>query len=334
MILKNLTQNYSTIPNEIIVDTSISSGAFRLYCYLASKPETWEVNNNDIRKQLKIGSNNSLNKYWKELIDAGWIEKARHKDEKGKFTGKTILILHNNRNRKNCENGKNPLSQKIHYRKNCEIAKSAKHNNTEYISNTDINSNTEYINKKTNIEPPQKFSITSALEKSDIQQLLNDLKVDESFVYELDNHRKSINKPIVNIKALIATLKEIREASIKTKRSANEILTIMQEQGWKSVKAEWINNLEGRSKSKKATSKGFNKAEWINNLEGRSKSKKATSKGFNKAEWINNLEGRSKSKKATSKGFNKGFDVERAREESLAFVREMEELESKGGGLW
>jgi len=131
---------------------------------------------------------------------------------------------------------------------------------TQNTSNTK-NTNTTDNNKKTNKETSEKFSITSALEKSDINQLLNDLKVDESFVYELDNHRKSINKPIVNIKALIATLKEIREASIKTKRSANEILTIMQEQGWKSVKAEWINNLEGRKKGRKRKDKEFDRKE-------------------------------------------------------------------------
>jgi len=115
---------------------------------------------------------------------------------------------------------------------------------------------TENINNK---KTSEKFSITSALEKSDIQQLLNELKVDESFLYELDNHRNLIDKPIKSEAMLRAVLKDIREASIKTKRSANEILTIMQEQGWKSVKAEWINNLEGRGKGKKATSKGFNK---------------------------------------------------------------------------
>jgi len=165
MILKNLTKNYTTIPNELIVDTSISAGAFRLYCYLASKPETWEVNNKDIMKSLKIGSNNSLNRYWKELIDKGWIEKTREKDEKGKFTGKTILILHNTHNRKSCENGENPLSQKIHFRKNCEIAKSAKH------SNTDINSNTEYISKTEKEKPTPKEETSSKREKEPLKTI-------------------------------------------------------------------------------------------------------------------------------------------------------------------
>ena len=256
MILKNLTKDFTTIPNEIITDSNLSAGAFRLYCYLASKPETWEVNNTDIRKQLNIGSNNSLNKYWKELIETGWVEKEREKDEKGKFTGRTILILYNSRNRKNCENGKNPLSQKIHFRKNCEIAKNAKHSNTDIYNNTDYSSNTEY-NKKNNNTTSEKFTIESALKKSNIQQLLNELKVDSTFVYELEYHLKTLNKPIVNEKMLIALLRDIRDASIKLKRSANEILEFMQIHGWKSVKSEWIENVENnkskRSKKNKST---------------------------------------------------------------------------------
>ena len=143
MILKNLTKNYTTIPNELIIDTSISEKAFRLYCYLAAKPQSWEINNKDIMKQLNIGSNNSLAKYWNELINSGWIEKQREKDKTGKFTGKTLIILHENRNRKSCENGEEPKSQTNRNRKSCEIAKSAIHNKTEYTNNTDINNKKE-----------------------------------------------------------------------------------------------------------------------------------------------------------------------------------------------
>jgi len=150
MILKNLTKNYTTIPNELIVDTSISAGAFRLYCYLASKPETWEVNNKDIMKSLKIGSKDTLSKYWNELIKNNWIEKQQERNSNGKFTGKTILILHNNRNPKNTEILKSGNSEKYGNPKNTEIGKSRKH------SNTNINSNTEYISKTEKEKPTSK----------------------------------------------------------------------------------------------------------------------------------------------------------------------------------
>ncbi len=149
------------------------------------------------------------------------------------------------RDKLNGTNGTNCMEQK---------GQTITKNTTENTTNTKDN-----INKKTNKEISEKFSITSALQKSDIQQLLNDLKVKEDFLYELNNHRNLIDKPIKSEAMLRAVLKDIREALVKTKKSANEILTIMEEQGWKGINARWINNLEGRSKKKTTSkkSKGF-----------------------------------------------------------------------------
>jgi len=264
MILKNLTKDFTTIPNKIIIDSNLSAGAFRLYCYLASKPETWEVNNTDIRKQLGVGKD-ALAKYWKELKENGWIEKEQEKDEKGKFTGKTILILHNSRIPKNTEIGKSPNPDKDGNPKKSESGKSRTHSNTDIYNNTDYSSNTEY-NKKNNNTTSEKFTIESALKKSNIQQLLNELKVDSAFVYELEYHLKTLNKPIVNEKMLIALLRDIRDASIKLKRSANEILEFMQIHGWKSIKSEWIENVES-VKSKKSKKSKKTKSSSLKELE-------------------------------------------------------------------
>ncbi len=246
MILKNLTRNFTSIPNELIIDTSISEKAFRLYCYLASKPESWEINNTDIMKNLKIGSNNSLAKYWKELINSGWIEKQKEKDKSGKFTGKTILILHNNRNRKSCENGNLPKSQDNRNRKSCEIAKSAIHNNTDIYSNTEYSSNTENT-KKEKINKKEKKFFEDVL----VQSLMNDLGVDEEFVRDLIFYRDEIEKPIKTISGLRGLLKEILNASLATKKSAYELAEIMKENEWKTIKASYISQLSNKANPQK-----------------------------------------------------------------------------------
>ena len=236
MIIKNLTKEYTTITNEIIIDEKLSAGAFRLYCYLASKPETWEVNNNDIKKQLKIGSKDTLSKYWRELIDAGWIEKSKAKDKNGKFNGKTILILNNSRNPKNTEILKSGISQKSGNPKNTDILKSGKHSNTDYISNTEYNSKTDI--KEKNIKKEKNF-FDEVLENVEVQVLLKELQVDKTFLQSLIAYREKI-KPIKTIAGLKKVLKDLRDTRLQSKKSAYELFEIMQENEWLTIKSDYI----------------------------------------------------------------------------------------------
>ncbi len=85
--LKNkIKNNYTIIPNKLINDSSISDRARFLFCVLASKPDGWKFYNNALAKELGY-SIETLRKYFKELIDAGWIIKyEQKKDENGRFT--------------------------------------------------------------------------------------------------------------------------------------------------------------------------------------------------------------------------------------------------------
>lgn len=86
-VLRNrLIKNFTIIPNAIIT-AKISANAFRIYCYLASKPEGWKVLNADIKLQLNIKDNNALAKYWKELIDTGWIIRRKAINDSKQFIG-------------------------------------------------------------------------------------------------------------------------------------------------------------------------------------------------------------------------------------------------------
>ena len=54
---------------------------------------------------------------------------------------------------------------------------------------------------------------------------------------------------------LRAVLRDIRDTSIVTKKTPKELLEIMKEQGWKSVKRKYIENLEQPKRS--IPKKGF-----------------------------------------------------------------------------
>lgn len=65
--------NFTIIPNEIITDSNITSGALRVYLYVSSKPTEWNIFNADIQKQLGIKKERTLSLYWRNLLDNGYI---------------------------------------------------------------------------------------------------------------------------------------------------------------------------------------------------------------------------------------------------------------------
>lgn len=80
-ILKNdFFDQYCQIPNELITDSSLSNGAFRVLCLLFSKPNNWKVYNKSIMKDLDIKKTDTLSAYWKECIESGWLERTKITD--------------------------------------------------------------------------------------------------------------------------------------------------------------------------------------------------------------------------------------------------------------
>lgn len=89
-----LKEKYSQIPNELITDLSLCSGSLRVLLYLFTKPDDWNVYNGDICKRLDI-SEQTLTKYWKILLNSGWLKREVAMDEKGRLTGGYIYRIGN-----------------------------------------------------------------------------------------------------------------------------------------------------------------------------------------------------------------------------------------------
>jgi len=155
-IVKNrLKKLFTQIPNAIITDLNISAPALRMYLYISSKNDGWVINNKDIMKQLGIGSNNSISKYWKQLIDAGWVSRERMRDDKGKFLNEYEYTLYeypiSGNLSKIAKSAKqdNPKSQNLLITKNSYLGENAIYNNKDITNKKeDINNNSLSISLK------------------------------------------------------------------------------------------------------------------------------------------------------------------------------------------
>jgi len=85
IIRNSIKDNFTQIPNHIL-DADISSGAFRVLVYLYSKPNNWYVRNKDIMNRLNIGKQDTVAKYWKELLEANLIDRTKDKGNSYNYT--------------------------------------------------------------------------------------------------------------------------------------------------------------------------------------------------------------------------------------------------------
>ncbi|MDD7805755.1 MAG: hypothetical protein PUP46_09415 [Endozoicomonas sp. (ex Botrylloides leachii)] len=69
----SIESGFTQIPNETARDTNLSFQARGLLLYIRSLPHDWKIKPNQIAKENKI-NRKTLDKYLKELRDAGYIE--------------------------------------------------------------------------------------------------------------------------------------------------------------------------------------------------------------------------------------------------------------------
>lgn len=82
--IRNENRGFESIPKALINDDTLSDRARFLYCYMSAKPDWWEFYLDNVAKSLHLGRD-TVQKYIKELIMAGWIEKGEQQNENGKF---------------------------------------------------------------------------------------------------------------------------------------------------------------------------------------------------------------------------------------------------------
>lgn len=134
ILYNQLRDNFTQIPNELLTDDRLSNGAKVVYCYVASKPTGWKFWNTEIQKALNIKDNNTMSKYWKELLNTGWVDRTRTKADNGQFSGGYDYELRIS-----------PNTENDHIRENPSLGKTPTHSNTDFNINTNIINNTNIL---------------------------------------------------------------------------------------------------------------------------------------------------------------------------------------------
>lgn len=125
---EKVESNFTMVPNEVILSKELSSQAKVIYMYMASKSEGWNVYNTDIQNSLGIKSKNSMAKYFKELLNGGWIMREKQKSEQGIFNGGFYYYLFNEPS----------IEEKLTIN-STEVVNNDTHINTIHFSNTEKN---------------------------------------------------------------------------------------------------------------------------------------------------------------------------------------------------
>ena len=86
-IYNALQNNFTQVSNEALVNARLSGKAYKLYaymCYRVSSYPSWVFNRNEILKHFTEGET-AMRGAFKELIDAGFLERMRIRNDKGIF---------------------------------------------------------------------------------------------------------------------------------------------------------------------------------------------------------------------------------------------------------
>jgi len=78
-----IKENFTTIPNSVIRNKTLSDRARFLFCYMASMPNDWQFYQSAMAKELNY-SKDTLRKYMEELLTTGYLIREQRR-EKGKF---------------------------------------------------------------------------------------------------------------------------------------------------------------------------------------------------------------------------------------------------------
>jgi len=114
ILIKQIENNFTQVPNAIFVDKKVSLGGKGLYSYFISKPKKWEFSLNGLESQLKESKPTISNKI-KELIERGYLKKIKNR-KNGKQDTNSYLIF-DKPNLSVLDSELKSLNQKIRIRK-------------------------------------------------------------------------------------------------------------------------------------------------------------------------------------------------------------------------
>lgn len=113
--------NFSVIPNRLIQDDELSNNAKMTALMLLSLPKDFKINGAYLAKRLNF-SLRSLQRAFKELIEAGYLIKSQAKNDDGSFNKFNVFVFIDENTKEFCENlNENSQDENLEEAKNvCE----------------------------------------------------------------------------------------------------------------------------------------------------------------------------------------------------------------------
>lgn len=90
IIRKVQRTSYTVVDNAVLRDARLSWRATGLLSYLLSLPDGWRVNHTDLARRKRDGKDSTL-AAMTELVDAGYVERRKEHDEKGRIHTVTLV---------------------------------------------------------------------------------------------------------------------------------------------------------------------------------------------------------------------------------------------------
>jgi hypothetical protein len=90
--IKNKTENFTIMVNEVLKRNDLSLRAKGLYAYLMTLPDDWKILKSEVYTHFTDGKT-SVDTAFKELESRGYILKSRVTDSNNRFTGWRFVIL-------------------------------------------------------------------------------------------------------------------------------------------------------------------------------------------------------------------------------------------------
>jgi hypothetical protein len=143
-VASSLRKNFSTVPNDLVNDDTISHSARFLFILLASQAETFVLYQKWVLKKMGWKDAATLRKYWSEIEDAGWGLRQRRRLDNGKL-GVYDYELFIQPRTVSAQDDKKPTVENSPGGKKPTVDKTPPLNNTKYSNNTNFINNTNAV---------------------------------------------------------------------------------------------------------------------------------------------------------------------------------------------
>lgn len=208
------------ISRDLIFDSTLSDRARFVYIYMMAKPDNWDFYLEPMAKEIGY-SVETLRKYIKELINAGWLTKvSQSRAAKDNTFGACEYIIHEDKEG----------SRAINFP-------------TREISDTEKTIDRDYSNNNSTIESNKKTEKDISTAKFDFRAAMISLGVKPNVVdtWITIRKRKSANNSEI---AFNSTKRQIDLAYDRYGVSPNTCIQISAENSWMGFKAEWLNGMD------------------------------------------------------------------------------------------